>query len=221
MELDAILLAKAMAFVEPVELNPKGAVASSDIVKAIINRYSFQGFPQKPEDFDDTKGITFSKGRFDGIDIDALILFKFGIVLDTRTSTHDAKRLLEEAFQWASKDLGLVYKPSMVNRWQYTSQLTFHSALPLLGIHPAFQRLADALARTAEELVGDKLKYDMTALLIDYDELERKHPLGRFSIQRRENTPFSANKYYSDAPLHTDVHLKLLAEFETDISRKA
>ena len=221
MELAAILLAKAMAFVEPVELNPKGAVATSAIIKAIVTRYGFQGFPQKPEDFDDTKGIAFTKGRFDGIDIDALTLFKFGIVLDTRTSTRDSKRLLEEAFQWSSKDLGFVYKPSMVDRWQYTSQLTFHSKVPLLGIHPAFQRLADALARSAEELVGDKLKYDVTALQIDYDELERKHPLGRFSIQRRENTPFSANKYYSDAPLHTDIHLKLLAEFEADNSRKA
>jgi hypothetical protein len=57
-------------------------------------------------------------------------------------------------------------------------------------------------------------------IMVDYDQLERKHALGRFSIQRRDNTPFSENKYFSDAPLPTDVHIRLLEEFETAISNK-
>ena len=64
------------------------------------------------------------------------------------------------------------------------------------------------------------MRYDLAVLSIDYDQLTRKHPLGRFSIQRRDNTPFSENKYFSDAPLPTDVHIQLLEQFEKDLSGK-
>jgi len=67
-------------------------------------------------------------------------------------------------------------------------------------------------------LVGQNLRYELVTIMVDYDQLERKHALGRFSIQRRDNTPFSENKYFSDAPLPTDVHLRLLEEFKTAIS---
>jgi len=70
------------------------------------------------------------------------------------------------------------------------------------------------------DTMGENLKYDLSILSIDYDQLTRKHPLGRFSIQRRDNTPFSENKYFSDAPLPTDVHLRLLEQFERDLSGK-
>jgi hypothetical protein len=68
--------------------------------------------------------------------------------------------------------------------------------------------------------MGEYLKYELTNFTIDFDQLARKHPLGRFSIQRRDNTPFSENKYYSDAPLPTELHIKLLEQFEADASRK-
>jgi len=34
---------------------------------------------------------------------------------------------------------------------------------------------------------------------MDYEQLTRKHALGPFTIQRRENTRFSENKYFSAA----------------------
>jgi hypothetical protein len=131
MEIAAILLARAMGFVEPIELNPKAKVFYLDLVKALVARYNFQKFPQKPEDFDEAKGITFASGKFEGVTIEQLTIYKYGIVVDTRVSTQDSKRLLEEAIQWGSKELGLVAKP--IQRWQYASQIIFHSKVPLLA----------------------------------------------------------------------------------------
>src|SRR6266404_4209940 len=107
MELASILLARAMAWVEPAELNPKGAVFYPDLVKAIVARYDFQKFPQKLEDFDEGKGVTFAGGRLGKTVIEQLIIYTYGIVLDTRVSTQESQRLLEEAFEWGSKELGL------------------------------------------------------------------------------------------------------------------
>jgi hypothetical protein len=212
MELAAILQARAVAFVEPTDLNPRAKVFYPDIVKALLNRYNFQKFPQKFEDLDEAKGVTFGMGRLGESVIDEFIIYPYGLVLDTRVSTQESKRLLEEAILWGSKELGLVNKP--VPRWQYASHVTFLSKVPLTGVHPAVQGLADVLTKSAAEGLGENLKYELTALMLDFDQLTRKHPLGRFSIQRRDNTPFSENKYFSDAPLPTDVHLKMLEQFE-------
>ena len=45
MELLSVLLARAMAWVEPVELNPRAAVFYPDLTRAIVARYEFQKFP--------------------------------------------------------------------------------------------------------------------------------------------------------------------------------
>jgi hypothetical protein len=217
MEVAAIHLARAMAFVEPIDLNPRGTVFYPDLVRALVARYSFQKFPQKAEDFDETKGVTFAEGKFGNVVVEQLIIYAYGILVDTRVSTQESKRLLEEAIQWGSKELGLAYKP--VHRWQYASQLTFHSEIPLAASHSAFRALADGMSKGVSEIMGENIRYELAVVSIDHDQLIRKHPLGRFSIQRRENAPFSENKYFSDAPLPTDMHIRLLERFEADLSK--
>ncbi len=207
MELAAIHQANALAFVEPIDLNPRGKAFYPSLVEALVARYGFKQFPQKIEEFDEAKGISFG--------INSFIIYTHGLLLGTRVSTQESKRLLEEAIQWGVKELGLVSKP--VSRWHYASQLTFYSKFSLTSVHPAVKQLADSISKTTAVFAAENLKYELTALMIDYDQLERKHPLGRFSIQRRDNTPFSENKYFSDAPLQTDVHIKLVEQFEAAI----
>jgi len=62
MELAAILQARALAFVEPIDLNPRAKVFYPDLIKAFVTRYNFQKFPQKLEDLDEAKGVTFGVG---------------------------------------------------------------------------------------------------------------------------------------------------------------
>lgn len=219
MDLASILLARAMAWIEPIDLNPKGAVFYPELTKALVARYGFQKFPQKLEDFDESKGVTFGVGRLGDTVIEQLVIYTYGIVLDTRVSTLESRRLLEEAFEWGRKDLGFVYKPDMVKRWQYASQVTFRSTAQMTGAGSAVERLAASVAKGVADTMGESLKYDLAILSLDYDQLTRKHPLGRFSIQRRDNTPFSENKYFSDAPLPTDLHINLLEQFEKDLCR--
>jgi len=220
MELTSVLLARALAWVEPSDLNPRARVFYPDLVKALVSRYNFQKFPEKVEDFDEVKGVSFAAGRWGDLVIDQVIIYTYGILMDTRSSTDDSKRLLEEAMEWGSKELGLAYRPSMISRWQYASQVTFRSKVPLTSTHSAFQRLADGMTRSIEQTLGERLEYEVTAFIVDYDQLKRKHPLGRFSIQRRDNTPFSENKYFSDAPLQTGIHIRLLEQFEAELSGK-
>jgi hypothetical protein len=219
METVAVLLARALAWVESFDLNPTGAVFGPDLVKAIVDRYKFQKFPQKIEEFDETKGVTFSQGKFGDTVIEQLVIYTYGIVLDTRKSTQESRRVLEEAFQWGGKTLGLAYKPSMVRGWQYESQVTFYSSGQFLSVHSALQALAERVTKGVGEITGENLNYELTNLTLNHDLLKRKHPLGLFTIQRRDNTPFSQNKYFSSAPLPTDMHIKILEQFEADLNK--
>jgi hypothetical protein len=218
MELAAIVRARAIGFIEPMELNQKGQVFYPKLVQSIVGRYGFQVFPQKIEDFNESKGITFASGILGNEVIDEFVIYTHGLLLGTRTSTHDSQRLLEEAIKWGVDTLGLTKRP--ITRWQFFSELTFYSKFSLMGSNTPAQRLAQDISRCIKEETGESLKYEQTSIFIDHDPLVKKHPMGRFSIQRRDNTPFSENKYFSDAPLHTETHWKLLEEFEADIARR-
>ena len=205
MELAAVHLARSMAFVETIDLNPKGKVFFPDLVKALVARYHFLKFPQKLEDFDDSKGITFAEGTFEGVVVDQLIIYRYGIVVDTRVSTQESKRLLEEALRWGSKELGLANRP--IIRWQYVSQVTFYSKYALTVVHPALQRLMDATTSGVSESFGESVRYELSGIFVDHDPLSQEStPLEGFLSSVEKTFPFAENKYYSDAPLPTDPH---------------
>ena len=218
MHLASVLLARAVAWVESYDLNPRGKVYYPAITEALVKRYGFAKFPQKPEDYDESKGVAFVYGRDGDSVIEQVQIFTNGVVLETRSSTEDSKRLLERALEWAAKELGLGYTPGMIRRWQYYSQLVFTSPLDLTGACPALSNLSEGISTALRTVMGEDLRYEATAIHFNLDLLTRKNPIGSFSIQRRENMPFSDDKYFSDAPLPTDVHIKLLERFEKDLS---
>ncbi|MGD0793753.1 MAG: hypothetical protein ABR920_18470 [Terriglobales bacterium] len=218
MQLASVLLARAVAWVESHDLNPRGKVYYPAITEALVKRYGFAKFPQKPEDYDESKGVAFVYGKDGDSVIEQVLIYTNGVVLETRSSTEDSKRLLERALEWAASEIGLAYTPGMIRRWQYYSQLVFTSPLNLTAAAPAFSNLSESINKTLKTLMGEDLRYEATAVHFNFDLLTRKNPIGSFSIQRRENMPFSDNKYFSEAPLPTGVHIELLEQFEKDLS---
>jgi len=216
MEQVTVLLARAIAWVEAIDLNPRGKVFYPALAQALVQRYGFQVFPQKIEEFDEGKGIKFGVGRDGDTVIEQVMIYTHAILLDTRVSTDESQRVLERALEWAAKELGLAYKgPSSIRSWQYSSQLTFRSsALSLTSLSPAVRTLSEGISKAVEDISGEKLPFEPITLTFGHDAMKRKHPYGNFSIQRRENIPFEENHYFSDAFLPTDTHIRLLEQFE-------
>src|SRR5579872_4197796 len=135
MQLSAVLLARAFFFVETNDLNPRGTAFFPDVIRAIVQRFNFQKFPHTFEELDENKGVVFELGKFEGHTIPKVILYSNGIALDTMSSTKESEAILDSALQWA-RTLGLDYRPEMIKRRAYLSQITFYSDVPLLFIHP-------------------------------------------------------------------------------------
>jgi hypothetical protein len=216
MQLAAIATARFVAFIETIDLNPRGKAYFPEMVPALVSRYGFVKFPQKLEDFDEAKGVLFEGGRFKGVTVQKIQVFDSVLVVETASSTTDSENVLEDALLWASETFGLVYRPGMIKRKAYVSQLTFYSDSIMPKLNPALLKVAQKLSARVPQYFGFDLRYKPSAFAITYDEMEIKNGAAQFSVEARAEAPFIQNKYFSTAPLPTEEHIALLQELEAD-----
>jgi hypothetical protein len=217
MQLAAVLIARTLAFVESLDLNPRGQAFYPDIAKGLVEKFGFHKFPQKPEEFDETKGVEFIGGKWGNVIVERFTIFGNGLLLDTRVSTSESQRVLLEGIAWAASSFGLKYEPKMITRWGYLSNLTFYSELPLLKSNSSTSNLVQRVQDAASKFTGDRSVWEPTIFTIHAESTPKKPLYAPFTIQRRAECAFSENKYFSEAPLPTDVHLDLLEQFEADV----
>ncbi len=219
MELSAVLLARVIYFVESADLNPRGAAYYPDIVAAMVQRYKFQTYPQKVEDFNEQKGVVLAEGKLGDKVVEKVVVYNWGITLETTSSTRDSEELLEEALAWATANLKLTYKPEMVKRKAYVSQVTFFSEAPILSLNPVLGTIANKLSETVSANMNLPNVFHPLGVFLNIDATAQPTPVQVFSIERRQNIPFSDGKYFSSAPVPTDAHIELIKEFERAVQQ--
>jgi hypothetical protein len=213
MQLLSVIRARSIWLFDTLDLNPFGK--HLEVIEWLKENYHFLKYPSSIADFDRSGGLAFSNGAFqikDDLVIDVgLSIYPDGLVADTRSSTKDTDVFLENLLSLAERDLGLVSYPEMVRQRLYVSELNIRPKNPLNSLNPRLQEFANRI----------------TSLLVNQDTIvfapagisfwpDPSFPIrhSHFQFERKQNIPFSENRYYSRAPLHTDDHLKLLEEFE-------
>ena len=207
-----------MAYIEIADLNAKGKVFFPDLIKGIGERYKFQKLPKLEERAE--KGLVFEEGKIGNKVIAKFTIFDALLVLETRSNTSDSKQLIEDMLLWGSAKLDLTYNPDSIKRHAYISSLTFYSDVPLLDA--GCQPLLDLAAKTSAaltEIWQEPVQYYPVNIAVGHDPMARSHGIAAFVITRRQEARFSENKYFSEAPLPTDMHIAFLEEFEAGIRR--
>jgi hypothetical protein len=218
MKLASIILARTLAFVETFDLSPDGKLFYPELVRKLVQQYKFQKFPVTIEDFDESKGIVFLEGQAGNVVIQKFTIFNTLLVLETRSNTNDSQRIITEMLEWGRDNLGLTFRPEMIRQWGYVSDLTFYSDAPLLATSP-LSELAQKTGAALSAIWKDKVVYEPTLVAVGHDPLARKNAIAAFSIQHRGEVPFSENKYYSEAPLPTDMHIRFLEDYEKAMAK--
>jgi hypothetical protein len=221
LQLSAVVLARVLGYIESIDLNPRGAIFYPEFTQEFVQRYKFQKFPQKLEEFDETKGVEFHQGKIGDRIIQKFVIWNTILVVETRSNTTDSKQILEEMLVWATDRFGLNFKPGMIKRFAYVSDLTFRSDVPLFDANPAATRLAAETSKAVSEIWQEPIKYEPLGVAVGHDPLSRRYGIASFTISHRAESKFSDNKYFSEAPLPTDKHIALLEEFEAEIKRQA
>jgi hypothetical protein len=102
----------------------------------------------------------------------------------------------------------------MVKRKAYVSHLTFYSDARLLSLNPVLNGIGETMSKAVSANMQLAYKFQPTGILTGIDPEEQIVPVQRFSIERRERIAFSENKYFSAAPVSTELHLSLLLMIE-------
>src|SRR6266849_5127249 len=75
MQITAIPVARIIAILEITDLDPQGKINYPELFGALVDRYKFHKFPQKPEEFDLQKGVVFDAGRWTKGSVEKLTIF--------------------------------------------------------------------------------------------------------------------------------------------------
>ena len=192
--------------------DPFGRALKLEALERFRGRYTFTKFPTRLEDIDPAKGIELNEGKFGEIRIDRITVFQNGIIIDTRSSTEDSEKVLDDIIALANEAFGAVIHPV---RKGFTSQFIFQSNMRMLALHPIVPKIAETLTSHASADFKHPFTFEPSALLFNVDLSQAKTAPAVFSIERRAEIPFAENTYFSNAPLRTAEHIEVIKQFET------
>lgn len=199
------------------DLNPQGKAINTDLIEWLKKTYHFQKFPSSEFDFDkDTKTLSFSGGKFrttyDGKEQHiavGLSIYNDGVVVNTESSTRNNDKFLDETLRAVAKDFDLVY-PENIRRKLYYSEMDVRLDRPIKLLNPKLEQLANQISELRE---GPTVNFEFSGVSFLPEPSAQAMTLG-IAIERKINSEWSENRYWTRAPLQTDAHVKLLKEFE-------
>jgi len=217
MELLAVRTARLVAYLNAEELNPSGRPLAHDFMKAFVDRYGFVKQPTTADEILDTqnKGLIFELGKLNDVGVAKVILFDWGIVVETNTSTEASELVLQDMLKWGAETFGLSKRPNLITRRNYVSELVFSSEMSLPAISPKLGSLGDKITNLVSGSLGGSLPFETVGVTLAFDSTQSKQLFTPFQIMRLAETPFSLKKYYSGAPLKTSDHIQVIEDFET------
>jgi hypothetical protein len=201
------------------ELRPPGGVYLPDFVQSITARYGFLSSPTNPLEAVST-GAKFQHGRFTVDDTPAVIkelgIYNDGIIVNA-FNTRVADLMLDDFFSWTTEKFQLRERQTH-NPRTYVSVVVIEFERPT---EPALGKLAQVSELFSESLnsaYGWNYEYNLQRIAFAVDPMTIP-PLRntQFFIERRLQTPYSENRWFSGAPLQTEQHLRLLEAIESQL----
>ena len=221
METINIISAKSIWLFDINDLNPRGKDIQSEFIEWLKENYYFEKAPSSSSDVDkDTKGLKFDRGRFQVkeeiyITVD-LEIYNDGIVANSRSSTHDTEKFVEDVLHLATKEFSLPVRPDMIRMKMHASELTIRLDSVLFNLNPKLLDIANTI--TASCGIPGIPMFEVADLGFTTDMAISHFKPAPFLLQRKIGAPFSEKRYYSKAPLHTDKHEEILREIEHVLS---
>ncbi|WP_441228076.1 hypothetical protein AB7813_08980 [Tardiphaga sp. 20_F10_N6_6] len=202
------------------EISPLLSVDGRKVVEGIVSHYNFRGYPPVniPRDEIAKNGAKFENGLFEWggqlISIADFTAYNDGIVVSSST-TEGALAFLDDLLSFLRENFGFRDFISKVQK-TFVSQVVVEFDRPLSAVFPIFTKITAMIAEQTTETYGVPAKMDFARIdfEIDRNTHHLRYLVPRFLIERRPGTPFSQERYFCGAPMHTARHLALLEEIE-------
>jgi|GEM_PF-3907002 len=190
-------------------------IFAPDLVKGIKKRYSFWEAPDSLENFDLEQGAVFSLGKFQGNVIGSMQLFNTGILVESSLNTTVLDDFTDDLTNWATSKFGFTLEPvgAVERSYRSTVQASFDDCLidRLKEFDAALSFLNEKLSD--QGISGHEAR--LTGIIAHTDDtIVRPIVPSKFILERKVQSPFSEDVFFSEAPLPTDQHIELLNMFE-------
>ncbi|MHB8131973.1 MAG: hypothetical protein ACYDEX_23680 [Mobilitalea sp.] len=222
MNLLSVKQARSIWLMYLLDLNPRGLDLLA-LIPIIREKYRFLEFSPSIDKINrETKEVRFGLGSFQkdsqhNISID-LSIYNDGFIADTRSSTNDSDAFLTEFLNWISVEFGFVSYQEVIRTKLYASELLVQTNKSLNIINPKLSKFAKHLTSMIVGHEHHTIDFETSGILFWTDPTIVNLP-GPFRFERLIDVPFSENRYYSSAPLQTEIHLEMLEELENILSK--
>jgi hypothetical protein len=225
MKLLHVKQARAVWLFEIQDLNPKGKDFIEELVDWIKESYSFIVAPDAKDVLSkagkpDSPGLIFKRGHFQVredlfIEISSLAIHSDGVVVDTVSSTEDSELFLKDILESASKEFGLAYDPAIIRKRLYISTVIAEMDLPIEKVHPGLGSFADKIS---DALGNGSSRFHPAGFAFWTDPNENgQHKT--FTVAPQLGRSLTERRFFSESPLKTGDHLRLLTELEQVVSK--
>lgn len=205
-------LARTIWLFDFAALNPTG-LSLRGAMGELAKRYQFAKCPVNELDVDDKNSLPFKSGTFVGERkvpiVVSLNIYADGWVADTTSSTDESSEFLQDLGGWLEDNYKLTVPKE--RRVAYLSQIDFQSDMSLTNLNrhlEPFTDNLDALARNKE------MHYEVGSIQFWTEDISKPGTAAPVKIERKISAAYSANHYFSQAPLQTKAHLELIKQFE-------
>ena len=183
------------------------------MARAFMDRYEFMQGPTTVEHYDMKAGVLFRGGHFNGHEIDRVQLYDVGMLAEGKEDTQALDQFIDDVMTWAQTQRRLKILPTeMPITKTYLSQLIVEFAPTPVPPNAASQSIMSAFSEAMQSSGLPPVLVNIGGFSITPDPASGAN--WNFRFERRVGEPFSANKFFSSAPLSTGVHLELIEKFE-------
>ena len=205
-------LARTIWLFELALLNPTG-MSLKGVIEEIGKRYRFAKVPAIFEPIltkiavsPSKPGRLLAQGKFHS---SLLLTFTTTVWWETRCPRQTSLLISwNDLGKWLSDTYGLTAPKD--RRVNYVSQIDFQMEQPLANLNPQLQPFAEVI----EGYVNTKNPLELSSLQFWPEGFGKPGSPAPIKIERKISAPFSANHYFSQAPLATSDHITLLTKFE-------
>jgi hypothetical protein len=225
MKLIAVEIARATQVFINEEIRPLSGAYFPESVRLVTERYGFAASPTDPE----ASSAKFSTGRLISgtrrINISDATIFQSAVQVTTVTNTDEADYVVDDMMSWAINALAF-REPQTIFPRHYESALIVEFDREVDNLLRPFENLRAGFQRSLDSAYDLNSKVSFATFAISSDPLQLAGQLlpplsnvlkPELGLVRRANAPFSANRFFSLAPLKTEAHRLLLEEFEQAI----
>jgi hypothetical protein len=218
MRVTAVLGAQAIRFVNSQDVPEDQRLPLIPLVKKLQDRYYFLQVPNKVEEFDFAKGVTFLSGVFERKTIDKFQVYNLGILCESKTDTDHCERFIEDVLRFA-RESGVPFSLKEPPDRAYYSSLEIHLDGEFGEQITRVSSISDLIMSKFKIYGMRTLSFPVYGFKLNSDAAVETIPIpSEFGFERRAGQPFASSLYASWGPLRTQDHLEVLAAIEKMMS---